>query len=253
MDSTKRRMIAVAVLVTGFAVGMAGLLNYYKYRSTALGLVQDRLLVTGRSIEGSIQGSLALGLQFGDIGTLPGTLQREQATDDLILSIDIFSTDGKMLYSTDRLRMSRPVPPAWLEAARKAGKEDWFVAGDDDAAAGMTIDNNFGLTLGHVVLRYSSERVEQAIHQVGRELALTSLGIFAMAALLASAALLQVMNRLGREVGDIEGALKISESGNLAPRPRGPFGPVMARFIDTVRSAEGRIAELRAELHRGTR
>ena len=30
MMSTKRRMIAVAVLVCGFAVGMAGLLDYFK-------------------------------------------------------------------------------------------------------------------------------------------------------------------------------------------------------------------------------
>ena len=51
MISTHRRMIAVALLVCGFAVGMAGLLNYFKYRSTELRLVNERLLVTGRSIE----------------------------------------------------------------------------------------------------------------------------------------------------------------------------------------------------------
>ncbi|OYU68434.1 MAG: hypothetical protein CFE45_42795, partial [Burkholderiales bacterium PBB5] len=82
-------MIGVAVVVCGFAVGMAGMLNYFKYRSTATNIVKERLLVTGRSIDGSIQSSLALGLQFADIGTLPGTMQRERATDDLILSIDI--------------------------------------------------------------------------------------------------------------------------------------------------------------------
>ena len=89
MSSTERRILLVAVVVCGFAVGMAGLLNYFKYRSTANGVVAERLTVTGKSVETSIQSSLALGLHFSDIGTLPGTLERERATDNLIQGIDV--------------------------------------------------------------------------------------------------------------------------------------------------------------------
>ena len=46
------------------------------------------------------------------------TLERERATDDLILSIDVFDVNGHLLYSTDRLRSARPVPPAWLAATK---------------------------------------------------------------------------------------------------------------------------------------
>jgi hypothetical protein len=95
-------MILVAVLVCLFAVGMAGFLNFFKYRSNAERIIKERLVVTGTSIENSIQSSLALGLQFADLGTLPGTLERERATDDLILSIEVFDTEGKPLYCTDR-------------------------------------------------------------------------------------------------------------------------------------------------------
>src|SRR5688572_23822171 len=104
MESTKRNLVAVAVVVSGFAVGMAGLLNYFKYRSTANRLVTERLVVTGKAVENSIQNALELGLQFSDMTTLPTTLDRERATDDLIQGIDVFDTDGKLLYSTDRLR-----------------------------------------------------------------------------------------------------------------------------------------------------
>jgi hypothetical protein len=71
VDSTQRRMIAVAVAVCAFAIGMAGLLNYFKYRATASRIIEQRLTFTGKSIENSIQSSLALGLQFADLTTLP--------------------------------------------------------------------------------------------------------------------------------------------------------------------------------------
>jgi hypothetical protein len=256
MDSTKRRMVGVAVLVCGFAVGMAGLLNYFKFRSTATSIVKERLLVTGRSIDNSIQSSLALGLQFADIGTLPGTMQRERATDDLILSIDIFDpADGRVLYSTDSLRMSRAVPTHWLEAARKAGTSDdgWFSEHGDESAAGMSIDNNFGLIMGHMVLRYSNEKVDASIHAVGRQLALGSLLMFLLSAGLSSWALLRVMNRLDRDIAAAEQALRVGGvTGNFGATPRGPFGPALRQFVDTVRLADSQVSELRAQLHRGS-
>ncbi len=253
MDSTKRRMVGVAVLVCGFAVGMAGLLNYFKYRSTATSIVKERLLVTGRSIDNSIQSSLALGLQFADIGTLPGTMQRERATDDLILSIDIFDNDGHMLYSTDSLRMDRPVPRHWVDAAHKATDGGWFTEHQDESAAGMKIENNFGLTMGHLVLRYSNEKVEESIHAVGRQLALGSLLMFLVSAGLSALALLRVMNKLDRDINAAEQALRTGGvTGNLGTSIRGPFGPALRQFVDTVRLADSQVTELRAQLQRGS-
>lgn len=249
-------MIAVAVLVCGFAVGMAGLLNYFKYRSTETRLVRERLLVTGRAIESGVQSALALGLQFGDIGTLPGTLERERTTDDLILSIDVFDTGGRLLHSTDKLRAARPVPPSWLATAAKAGTADWFVEDGDDSAAGMNIENNFGLTVGYVALRYSYERLEQGMYGVGRRLALAALGSFVLAAGLASALLLAVMRRLDHDAAAAQAALcaggAAAAAGAAASLPaNGPFGAMLRRFSSTVRQAEDQIAEVRASLQSG--
>lgn len=254
MESTERRMIAVAALVCGFAVGMAGMLNYFKYRSTAQRLAKERLLVTGRGIESGIQQSLALGLQFSDIGTLPGTLERERTTDDLIQSIDIFSMEGNLLYSTDRLRVSRPVPAVWRQAADKAKTNDWFVEAGDESAAGMSIENNFGLTVGHVALRYSTEHLDQSTHAVGRQLAVASVIIFLLSSSLASLAVLCVMRRLKRDVCQAEAALLgLGEPGQVAKAgAEGPFGLLLSRFAGTVRQAETEIADVRARLQRGS-
>lgn len=250
MDATKSRMIGVAIVVCGFAVGMAGLLNYFKYRTTANRLVTERLVVTGRSVENAIQSSLALGLQFSDIGTLPGILDREQSTDSLIQGIDIFDTEGKLLYSTDRLRASRPVPKDWLVAARKAGdKGNWFVDDGGEAAAGISVQNNFGLTIGHLALRFSGDRVRDETHAVGREIAAASLLMFLASAGLSSLALVTVMRRLGTDVDRVEAALRAGDSARAtALASRGPFGPSLLRFLKTTRLAEAEVARLRSQL-----
>ena len=252
VDSTQRRMIAVAVAVCAFAIGMAGLLNFFKYRATASRIIEQRLTYTGKSIENSIQSSLALGLQFADLATLPDLLQRQRSSDDLIMDIDVFDTDGRPLYSTDAGRRTQTAPAAWLAAARKAVGHDWTVHADEESAVGVALQNNFGLTIGHVALRYSDARVRQAAQDVARDLALNSLAVFAVAASLASLALLAVMRRLGRDMQTVEVALAATDpaQADMAAH-RGPFHQALQRFGQTVRSAETDIADVRARLQQG--
>ena len=253
MKSTKTRMVGVAVLVCLFAVGMAGLLNYYKYRSTADRIVKERLLVIGNSIESSIQSSLALGLQLGDLDALPGTMERERATDNLILGIEVFDPDGNAMYSTDRLRAKRVVPASWLAAARHAGDGDWLVENDAESAAGLAIKNNFGLKIGYLAVRFADERIRAAHEAMGRDLALSALGIFIVSATLASLALLAVVRKLGRDIAAVEACLRSPDPGRLPAAVRqGPFGSALKRFFDTVRQADAQLVSLRAHLERGT-
>ncbi len=254
MNSTRPQMILVAVLVCLFAVGMSGLLNFFKYRSHAERIIKERLVVTGSSIENSIQSSMALGMQFADLGTLPGTLQRERATDDLILSIEVFDVDGKPLYSTDQLRAARSVPAAWLHAARLAGGKDWFVKRGTESAAGIAIHNSFGLVLGYLALRYSDEQVKAATSDVARQLALSTFGVFVVAAVVASFALVMMMERVSRDFDSVEAAVRSGDPTQASPSLRKSlFGRALRRFFDSVRGAEAEITMLRGELERGER
>jgi len=252
MEATRGRMVAVALVVCAFAVGMAGLLNYFKYRSTANRLVAERLVVTGKAIESSIQNAMALGLQFSDIGTLPGTLDRERATDELIQGIDVFDTEGKMLYSTDALRSTRPIPALWLAAARRAGTDNWFVEDEQESAAGISVRTNFGLTIGYLALRYSGEKVRDAAYVVAKEIALLTLAMFVLSAGLSTFALLAVMKRLTGDVDAVEQALRVGPSAPGFQRAtRGPFGSALQRFIATTRETDESIAKLRARIEHG--
>ena len=251
MESTQHRMIAVAVVVCGFAVGMAGLLNFFKYRTTANRIVAERLIVTGKSVENNIQSSLALGLNFSDIGTLPATLDRERSTDHLILGIDIFDQSGKTLYSTDRLRESRNVPAAWHTAATK-DQNDWVVDDDGESAAGIDIKNNFGLTIGYLAVRYSGDLVREAAWTVGREIAFSALVVFVLSSLASATAVLAVTRRLDRDVDRVADVLRSTDAGTApAAADGGPFGAALQRFVQTTQGAEREIADLRTRLHQG--
>ena len=252
MTTTKPQMILVAVLVCMFAVGMAGFLNYFKYRSNAERIINERLVVTGNAIDTNIQSSLALGLNFSDIGTLQGTMERERATDDLILSIEVFDTEGKPLYSTDRLRATRNVPTAWLDAARLARGADWSVKSGSESAAGIAIQNNFGLPIGYLALRFSEEKVSASHQAVARELMGTTIVVFLVAASLASLALLAVMRKLSRDLEAVEAVLRTADPQRPSSAVRkGPFGSALRQFFERVRGAEAEIALLRRDLDRG--
>lgn len=254
MNNNKRRMIQIAVIVTGFAVGMAGLLNYFKYRAVAERLVSARLTFTGEQIESSIQSSMALGLQFSDLGTLPATLQRLRATDDLIQGIDIFDASGKTLYSTDQLRNNRQVPASWKLETTKPADDSWIVRDSRDAAVGQAIQTQFGVTVGFVAMRFAHDRVQDNAMAVARQLALYTLAIFVAAALLASAAVLAVMNSLGRDASRLEAALRSGDPSRAAAAGKaGSFAHALKRFVETTRSAEAALVDLRGQLQRGGR
>jgi hypothetical protein len=275
LESTRRRMIAVAVTVCGFAVGMAGLLNYFKYRSTAHRVVTERLIVTGKAVENSIQSALALGLQFSELGTLEGMLERERLTDPLIVGIDVFDNTGRPMYTTDRLRAEKPAPELWVQNARKPGNPSWNTEIDGESAAGMALKSNLDLPIGFLAIRYAGDRVRETTYGVGRELAVTSLLTFAVAALLSSLGVAWVTRGLARDMKSVEAALRAASAQETPPaaldqnssdpalathsgpsldaanRVRGDLGRALRRFLRTTMGAQKRVAAVRATLHQG--
>jgi len=244
-------MIAVAVLVCLFAVGMAALLNYFKYRSTADRLITARLIVIGKGVENSIQASLSLGLSFKELGTLPALMERARTADPLIREIKVFDPKGQPMYGTNPQGMTQTAPASWLAAARRAGDASWSVIEDDNSAVGISIKNNFGLIVGYLALNYSRTTIDRDAHAVGRGLALAALGIFAAAAALAALLLNFTMRPLERHMSAVETALE--HAGGAAPGAeidKGSFGPALVRFFDSVRAADAQIAEIRGRLGR---
>lgn len=218
MTSTRARFVIVALLVCGFAIGMATFLNYYKYKSTVGQIVKSRVLVVANAIENSVQASLALGLSFGELNMLGGLLDRQAASDTLILGIDVFDTGGKKLYSTDAASVGQIVPAAWMDASSRT-KADWFVEEPAQFVAGIAIKNNFNLTTGFLSVRYSRSYVDAAAARVGNQLLIRAVQVLAIIVLLAPIVLALVMRRFESDMQMIESAVAgaaVAKTGKAA-------------------------------------
>jgi hypothetical protein len=249
MGTIRVRFIIVALVVSFFAVGMAAFLNYFKYKSTISGIVKSRMLVIGRGIETSVQASLSVGMQFMELGTMNALLTREKASDRLIRGIDVFDQTGQIIYSTDRNRVGEKVPSSWTEAAARSKTTDWAIEGIEEFVAGISLKNNFDLTVGYLALRYAADEVERAAKIAGREILLAALISFIGIALVAPLALIVVIRRFERDLRALEAAASHLEDRAGPPPPTGSaFDPSIASLRSTLRDANVALDELRAKL-----
>jgi hypothetical protein len=249
MGTIRVRFITVALVVSFFAVGMAAFLNYFKYKSTIGGIVKSRVLVVGRSIENSIQASLALGLQFTELATLPSQMEREKASDKLIQGIDVFDDTGQIIYSTDSPRVGQRVQRSWTEAAARSKTTEWTGEGVDDYVAGISLKNNFDLTVGYLALRYSRDYVDRAASAAARQITLAALGAFAGIALIAPLALIVVIRRFERDLQTLEtAAVHLEDKGEQPALTGSAFDSTLDPLWVSLRDPNAALDDLRAKL-----
>ncbi len=247
MKSTRARFVIVALMVCTFAVGMATFLNYFKYKAAVGETVRSRVLVVTNPIETSVQASLALGLNFAELGILNGLLARQKASDTLIIGIDVFDPAGKVLYSTETGRAGQAAPKSWLDASRLMNKKDeWSVEESQELVTGTALKNNFDLTVGFLAVRYSRAYVDSATGRVANELLLTALAVLVIVVLLAPLALMLIMRQFDRDMAVVQKALESD-----AP-PEGPFGEAVAQMKLNLREADSGLSSAQAELARLT-
>lgn len=249
MGTIRVRFITVALVVSFFAVGMAAFLNYFKYRSTIGGIVKSRVLVVGRGIENSVQASLQVGMQFMELGTMNALLTREKTSDRLIRGIDVFDLSGQIIYSTDRPRVGEKVPSTWTESAERSKSTEWSVEGSDENVAGISLKNNFDLTVGFLAMRYSSEEVDREARIAGKEILLASIASFVGIALIAPLALIVVIRRFERDLRTLEAAASHLEDRTEGAAAAGSaFDSSISNLRTSLADANAALDDVRAKL-----
>ncbi len=195
-----------------------------------------------------MRASLGLGLQFGELAMLPDLLRREHSTESLLRGIDVFDSHGKVLYSTAAARVGNPVPESWTRSAAHAKATAWKVEESADVVVGISLRNNFNLTVGYMALRYPRAYVDEAAARVRHDIVIASLVALGGIALLMPLALGYAFRRVE---SDFAAARAILEGGQAAPaRAIGDaqFARALNQAGERLQEAEAAIAETAARV-----
>lgn len=241
VNRTYTRFVIVAVPVCLFAVVMASLLNFYKYKSTVERIVRDRVLLVANGIDTSVQSALALGIGIGELRTLTPLIERELAADRILQSITVFDPAGTVLYDTNRADVGRTVPPDWLRAAVPA-KGEWFIDAPGGFVVGIALRNSFDLTVAYLAIRTVRDAVDGSVGAMGRVIALAGTAAFVAVAALVCIVLAVLLRRFERDMRALEAALSGREAADGAVP--GAFTGVAAELRSAVLAAETEFAEL---------
>lgn len=149
-------LVATLLLSLSFAIAMATLLNYYKFRHTLNALVRDNVAVAAQNIDAGIRLSLSMGLNLAAMQALPALLERQSLIDPTIRLIRITDMQGRGIHAAPAQPAASALPETWLQAARPAKKGFWQVEEGDSRVVGWTLRNSFDLPIGLLAIQYST-------------------------------------------------------------------------------------------------
>ena len=256
MKSTRARFIVVALLVSFFAIAMATLLNYFKYRSTVAEVVKTRVLYVADGIEDNVSAALALGLPFAEMPTMQALIQRERTTDSLIAGIELFDPLGNIVYATDKTRIGKQVATDWLSEATQQRRDrsrpaSWTTTEGDERVIAVVLRNNFDLKVGYLTMRYPQRYVDDASKSMGMELIKIAGVVFLICALLCVAVLNLIIRRFEKDMDSL--AETLQEAGapivmdGAAELPDG-IGESLDEYNTQVQAAQNQINVARKHL-----
>ena len=117
-------------------------------------LREDRFRFSLGNVRAALESALQLGFLETDLPGAQSLIEQVLARQADILSIEVFDTQGRILYTTDRAGLGAVVPPAVREVCldRKAG----FRAVDDEDARRqcVVLVNSYEQAVGAVMIRY---------------------------------------------------------------------------------------------------
>jgi hypothetical protein len=123
------------------------------------------------------------------------------------------------------------------------------VEGADENVAGISLKNNFDLTVGFLAMRYSSEEVDREARIAGKEILLASVASFLGIALIAPLALIVVIRRFERDLRTLEAAASHLEDRTEGAAAAGSaFDSSISNLRTSLADANAALDDVRAKL-----
>jgi len=216
------KITATVTVLIAFVLGLAVLMNYAKFERTFNGLTQSRLAFLVQDLRDTLEFGLDLGLDPAAMANTAAILTREAAQDPHILSISVFNQQGRILHQyQNELLTHHPVAPiasGWLKTVlRTTSKTPQHASDSQTLMVGIPLINNFGRTVGGLILRYDRSFHDQELQRTLFRLIRAALLILAAASLIALLGVWLMFRDAWRELRQVRDALE-----GFVENPQGP-------------------------------
>lgn len=203
---------AITTLIT-LVLGLAVLMNYAKFERTFNGLTESRLAFLIQDLRDTLEFGLDLGLDPAAMANTAAILTREAAQDPHILAILVFDDESRILhqYQSELLKdypIASPAP-AWLQAVLRAtSKTPQHTRDRQTLMVGVPLTNNFGLTVGGLILRYDRSFYDQELENTLADLLRTALLILVAVSFIALLSVWWLFRDTRRELRQVGATLE---------------------------------------------
>ncbi len=226
----------VNLVVLTIFVGLATL----QFGNINSNLVGERLVVLAERTAAPFKAAAKLGLSLSTVRNAEALLERARQTDAAILAIHVFDNAGRIVQST-----AKPPPtaiPAKALAARAvASGAPWHIESDEIVLSSIDIIARDKITVGGVLIVYPRSSSVTQIRAIGAELALTTILILLVSAVISAILLRLSLGKQIRLYESIDSAVTNFERGawrSAAGRPSFMVGSDVDELSHLLEAAE---------------
>ena len=160
------KFLMMTILVLMLMLTLFVFMSYMKYQNILSDVVSSRLMVVAGSIENVVEHATSLGLKFQEINQLETILESSRKLDEGIEEIAVVNTNGKIIYSSKKERVSDIVADTIVQNVALETKTQWTIEEDGFLFVGLNIRNAVDLPLGSVVIKYSKAEYNVAVSNI---------------------------------------------------------------------------------------
>lgn len=150
-------MLSLALLLT-LAAAVFGWVATLEQRGAMLR--ESRFQYSLNSVRSSLESGLQLGLLLPDLPAAQELIEQNRMQERVILSIDVFDPEGRIVFTTDNGGVGAAIPRAWLGPClsrarnRDGDNPNWSSQDDEGRLLCGPLVNGYEQVAGGVVLRY---------------------------------------------------------------------------------------------------
>ena len=250
--ATRITFALVAILAAG--VVMMTVLSAHMFERTLSDFLNSRFEFELNDLRQRIETQVDLGIELGDLQSVPEELEKYLHADKQILTIEVFDESGTVLFSTDPSFVGDLVIEEWVTAWRtNRGRDVWSNLERDARVVGVPLRDNLGRDVGSLALRYSRVFFDDSVDaQSARLLVIGAVVVLGMAPLTVLGAIVLLRNLRG-ELRDLTESMddvaNRRREGRALDRTR-PDHPELAAFAAAALTAHDDIDVVIGEIRR---